>query len=39
MEFGSGSIFLVVLLLLMALFAVSIFLFSRKKRTSAEDDE
>jgi hypothetical protein len=39
METGIGPLLLVIVLLLMALFAVSVFLFSRNKRTSAEDDE
>ena len=38
MESGIGAILLVVVLMLIALFAVSVFLYSRKKRLSAEDE-
>ncbi|WP_255452233.1 Cbb3-type cytochrome oxidase subunit 3 [Sporosarcina sp. ANT_H38] len=39
MEFRVGPILLIVVLMLMALFAVSVFLFSRKSRSSVEDDD
>ncbi|MEK5071398.1 hypothetical protein [Sporosarcina sp. FSL K6-1508] len=39
MEFSIGPLLLIVILMLMGLFAISVFLFSRKKRTSVEDDE
>ncbi|WP_255485299.1 hypothetical protein [Sporosarcina sp. BP05] len=37
MESSIGPILLIVVLMLMVLFAVSVFLFSRKKRSSVED--
>jgi hypothetical protein len=39
MESVIGPIFLIVVLTLMVVFAVSVFLYSRKKQMSAEDNE
>jgi len=39
MESSIGLLFLIVVLMLMALFAVSVFLTSRKNRTTSEENE